>query len=69
MLSQSFFYFDIFREKLGYKNMKRSYFLLIDKKLNSEIKDSIKELETTVSGNTSEKKNEVVTESVYDFDE
>ena len=61
--------FDIFRVKFNWKNRKNSYFLLVDKKLNSEIKKAIKELETAVSGSVSDKKNEVVTESVYDFEE
>ena len=61
--------FDQFRVKFNWKNRKNSYFLLVDKKLNSEIKKAIKELETAVSGSVSDKKNEVVTESVYDFEE
>lgn len=69
---------DKFREKFGWKNHKRSYLLLIDKKLNSEIKNAIAKLETKSDekddknckdkSKCKNKKNEVVTESVYDYD-
>ena len=60
------------------KNLRKVFFLLIDKKLNSEIKNAIAKLETKSDENDDKnckdkskcknKKNEVVTESVYDYD-
>ena len=60
------------------KNLRKVFFLLIDKKLNSEIKNAIAKLETKSDekddknckdkSKCKNKKNEVVTESVYDYD-
>lgn len=46
----------IFREKFGWKNYKKSYLLIVDKKLTMEIKNSIKEVNDAVKEATTESK-------------
>jgi hypothetical protein len=61
--------FDLFRVKFNWKNMRRSYFLLIDKKVPSDIKKSIKELEKIAGSKDSGKREIVAKESVCDYAE
>lgn len=59
--------FDLFRTKFNWKNMKRAYFLLIDKKMPSELKAAMKELDKAAKTDSSN--NVVVKECVIDYDD
>lgn len=58
---------DVFRLHFNWKNTKKTYFILVDKQIDKEVKDAIKEMNDRAAADANDQSKEVTTEAALEI--